>query len=465
MPTLILSVSGARGIVGDGLDEEVALRLARAFAAVVGPGKVLIGRDSRPSGPVLALAAAMGLEQRGCWSQDLGIVPTPTVQVAVEHSDACGGVIITASHNPPRWNALKFVGRKGLFLNSEQIRPLLKAFHADQTEFPESAGGKAEGPEVSSGPTTELGKAAIGKHIDLILRTVDADRIRAAGLKVVADAVHGAGQVLWDPLFAALNVKTIWVHGEPNGELPEHPEPRRELLDPLRERVVAEGADLGLATDPDGDRCAIVLPEETVGEEGTLPLCALARLRGDRRGALVTNLSTSSRLEEVAARFDLPVLRAPVGEANVVARMLEENAIFGGEGNGGVIDPLVHLGRDAGVAAALLLELETTYGGATRAGKGGLREAWASIAPREMIKEKLTLEEESRPELWSRLRERFGVPDDDTDGLRWSWPSGWLHVRPSGTEPIIRVICESVSAAEARERAGLVRDEASAVGG
>ncbi len=464
MPTLILSVSGARGIVGDGLDKQVARRLARAFAGVVGPGKVLIGRDSRPSGPLLARAAGVGLEQGGCWSEDLGIVPTPTVQVAVEHSDACGGVIITASHNPPQWNALKFVGPGGHFLNREQIQPLLTAFHADDTESPVPGEGKPSSPGSSCEATTEAGKAAIGKHLDLILKTVSVDRIRGAGLKVVADAVHGAGQVLLDPLFAALHVETIWVHGEPNGDLPEHPEPRRELLDPLRERVVAEGADFGLATDPDGDRCAIVLPEDTVGEEGTLPLCALARLRGDRRGPLVTNLSTSSRLEEVAARFDLGVVRSPVGEANVVARMLEEEAIFGGEGNGGVIDPLVHLGRDAGVAAALLLELETSYGAAAEKGKGGLREAWASIAPREMVKEKLTLEESSRLALWSRLRERFGPPEDETDGLRWSWPSGWLHVRPSGTEPIVRIICESESAAEARERAEQVRNDASAVG-
>ncbi len=489
MPTLVLSVSGARGIVGDGLDESVARRLAAAFASVVGCGTVVLGRDSRPSGPLFATAARRVLEERGCQVTDLGIVPTPTVQVAVEHGDAVGGIIITASHNPPAWNALKFVGPDGRFLDRTRMRPLLDHFlagdtaeaNASESNASESNASAASAaavnvstasaaavntsassgtatPSDESAPTTPAGAEAIARHIDLITATIDTERIRASKLKVVADMVHGAGQVLIAPLLEELGVQSIWIHGEPNGALPAHPEPRREMLEPLRERVRAEGADFGFASDPDGDRCAFVLPEDTVGEEGTLPLCAMARLEGGMRGTLVTNLSTSAWLEIVASRYDCTVRRAPVGEANVVSCMLVEEARFGGEGNGGVIDPAVHLGRDAGVAAALLLQLETSYGSAGRKGRGGLRDAWKTLPARAMVKEKLTLGDAEREHLWEELLGAFGVPENTEDGLRWSWEDEWIHIRPSGTEPIVRLIAEATTAQRARARVRKVAD-------
>lgn len=303
------------------------------------------------------------------------------------------------------------------------------------------------------------------RHIELITATIDTERIRASKLKVVADMVHGAGQVLIAPLLEQLGVEAIWIHGEPNGALPAHPEPRREMLEPLRERVRAEGADFGFASDPDGDRCAFVLPDDTVGEEGTLPLCAMARLEGGMRGTLVTNLSTSAWLEIVASRYDCTVRRAPVGEANVVSRMLAEEARFGGEGNGGVIDPAVHLGRDAGVAAALLLQLETSYGSAGQKGRGGLRDAWRTLPARAMVKEKLTLGDAERERLWEELPGAFGVPDNTEDGLRWSWDDEWIHIRPSGTEPIVRLIAEAATAERARVRVRKVADLAERLGG
>ncbi|MCK4304728.1 MAG: hypothetical protein KAY24_10875 [Candidatus Eisenbacteria sp.] len=453
MPTLILSVSGARGIVGDGLDEQVAFRLADAFASVVGAGVILIGRDSRRSGPQIARAAADALAQRGCTLRDLGVVATPTVQVAVEAAGARGGVVVTASHNPPAWNALKFIGPAGTFLAPPEMKQLLDTFRCSVADrLPPDGGGRlaaADAAGCGASLRTAAGETAVEQHVQQILGTVDASRIRSADLKVVVDAVHGAGSVLVEPLLDALGVRVAWIAREPNGDLPPQPEPCAERLQPLLARVRKEDAAVGFGLDPDGDRCALVTPDGMMGEEWTLPLATLARLREGSLGPLVTNLSTSSRIDHLADRFGVTLLRTPVGEANVVARMREERAIFGGEGNGGVIDPTVHLGRDAGVAIARLLVLEvsgTGVGGGTR---GGIREAAEDFPVREMLKRKLTLDELHRPLLMDRLRETFGDPQNEEDGLWWSREKRWLHVRPSGTEPVVRVMAEAESGNEA----------------
>ncbi len=441
MPTLVLSVSGARGIVGDGLDADVARRLAAAFAAVVGPGPILLGRDSRPSGPEIARAAAEGLLAAGCGVRDLGIVTTPTVQVAVEQSDAWGGIIVTASHNPVQWNALKFVGPEGTFLAREAMDRLLAAYH----EAPgEKSAAPALAPEFGATPSTPAGVEATAAHVEAIVAEVEAPSIRAAGLRVAVDAVHGAGSVLLAPLLDALDVTACWIDREPDGALPPHPEPRPERLGPLLELVRAEGAQLGFAVDPDGDRCAVVTPAGILGEEWSLPLAAWMRLQAGGRGPLVTNLSTSGRLEQVARRFGVPVERTPVGEAHVVERMTAVDALIGGEGNGGVIDPRVHLGRDAGVAIGLLLAIEAA------GHRGGVAGAAAEFVPLEMIKEKITLAPELRPALMEALRLSLGEPDDRTDGLRWQRGEAWLHVRPSGTEPVVRAVAEAPERGEAK---------------
>lgn len=459
MPTLILSVSGARGIVGDGLDEGVVRRLAAAFAQTVDPRTVVLGRDTRPSGPTLSRAAATALAALGCGVTDLGIVPTPTVQVAVEEQKADGGIIVTASHNPLPWNALKFVGPGGTFLGAEAITRLAAAFHANA-----SAPGawRAVAPADAPPPggrTTLAGEVALAAHIERILRTVDVEAIRRARLRVVVDAVRGAGGLLVGPLLARLGADVTWIDGEPDGQLPPHPEPRAERLDPLLERVRHSGAALGFALDPDGDRCAVVTAERVLGEEWCLPLAAWSRLRGGERGPLVANLSTSSRMEWIAGRFDVALHRAPVGEAHVVARMREVGAILGGEGNGGVIDPAVHLGRDAGVAIARLLALEVTGPD----GRGGVEDAARAFPPRVMLKQAITIERD-RLEAWgAALRRIWGEPVDTQDGWRWSWPETWAHLRPSGTEPIVRLFVEAPTAEEARARAGAAEREARAV--
>jgi phosphomannomutase len=456
MPTLVLSVSGARGIVGDGLDEGVAYRLARAFVSVTGGGPILLGRDPRPSGPALARAAAAGLLEGGCGVCDLGIVTTPTVQVAVELGEAWGGIIITASHNPVEWNALKFVGSDGTFLGPGPMEALLAAFRAAGAS--DGPAGAASLP-IGRAARTPEGEEAVRRHVESILAAVDAAAIRAARLTIAVDAVRGAGSTLLEPLLEELGARAVWIDREPDGHLPPHPEPRAERLGPLLTLVRAEGAALGFALDPDSDRCALVTADRILGEEWTLPLCALERLECGARGPLVTNLSTSGRIEEVAARYDVPVLRFPVGEAHVVGGMRAAGAVLGGEGNGGVIDPRVHLGRDAGVAAALLMELEVRNGG------GGVTRAAEGFSAREMVKRKIDLAPERRPALMTALRKQFGPPANEQDGLRWTLGQAWLHVRPSGTEPILRAIAEAPATEEAERLVAIVARRAGELGG
>ena len=455
MTTLILGVSGARGIVGDGLDETVAAHLARAFVKVVGPGRLLIGRDSRPSGPSLSRAAAAAAAGAGCDVADLGIVPTPTVQVAVEAGGARGGLVVTASHNPPAWNALKFVGPTGAFLDASAMQALIAEFRraspvarvpgadvgapAADRRAVERAGARAPGGPSCAPASTPAGERAIEQHLALVLRVAQQGAIRRAAARVVVDAVHGAGQVLIGPLLERLGVRVEWIDGEPDGRLPDRPEPRAERLAPLARAVEQAGADLGFALDPDGDRCALVLPGEVLGEEWTLPLSVLQVLREGRRGPLVANLSTSARIEWVAQRHGLRVERAPVGEAHVVARMKACGAVLGGEGNGGVIDPRVHYGRDAAVAIAHLLGLDA----AGRDGRGGVREAVVLFPPFVLVKSEVPLGREALPGLEAELTGGLGAPNDRADGLRWSWPDRWLHVRPSNTEPFVRIFAEA----------------------
>jgi len=489
MATLMLSVSGARGIVGDGLDAAEAWRLALAFDRVAAPGPVLLGRDSRPSGPGLAAAAAAAVRSAGRAVEDLGLVTTPTVQVAVKSGGAGGGIVVTASHNPPQWNALKFVGAGGAFLDAAAMRRLIDLFGAtpppadpppalrapsrpagaaesaageeeagaDARSRPPSAGGELA-PEAFRAGVTPAGLAAVDEHVRLILRDADEDRIRAAGLRVVVDAVHGAGGVLVAPLLARLGVAVEWIDGEPDGRLPERPEPRAERLGPLAARVAEAGADLGFALDPDGDRCAPVLPGRPLGEEWALPLCAYARLAAGGRGPLVTNLSTSSRLEWLGERFGVQVHRAPVGEAHVVGRMRALGALIGGEGNGGVIDPRVHLGRDAGVAIARLLELESGGPG----GRGGLTAAAALFPPLVLLKREVEIGREALEALAGALVALWGEPANREDGYRWAWPRGWAHLRPSGTEPIVRIMVEAPEQEEAEARIAEARGAAQA---
>ncbi|HEU4801367.1 MAG TPA: hypothetical protein VFS94_12145, partial [Gemmatimonadales bacterium] len=349
----MISVSGMRGHVGKDLTPELVARHAAAlgaWAAAAGRPKVVLGRDSRTSGPMFAQAAAAGLLSVGVDVIELGVVPTPTVQMAVEHHGAGAGLILTASHNPIEWNALKFVGPDGIFLDAEAgatVRTLAE-------RGPERAGWDGIG-------TVREDRDAVARHLDrvLALPEVDVTAIRARGVHVALDCVRGAGGASIPLLLERLGCRVTAIHLETDGRFPHPPEPVPENLKDLSRVVRESGADVGMAVDPDVDRLALV--DETgraIGEDYTLAFAVRAVLgahRGDPEPTVVVNLSTSLVVEDAARDFGARFVRAPVGEANVARAMRRHAALVGGEGNGGVILPRLHIGRDAPLGVALIL--------------------------------------------------------------------------------------------------------------
>jgi phosphomannomutase len=440
---LMVSVSGVRGRVGEALSPEVVARFAAGFGAwAVGrrsdgePRTVVVGRDSRVSGPLFHRVVISALESVGAEVIDIGLTTTPTCQLAVEHHHAAGGLMISASHNPIEWNALKFIGSSGLFL--------------DAAEGQEMRAGIESGIRYATwdrlGHVTPDFDAA-ARHVEQILALpfLNVEGIRARRFRVALDAVRGAGAVIMPMLLERLGCVTQVINLEPDGRFPRPPEPVAENLGELEALVRDTKADIGFATDPDVDRLALVSEEgRAIGEDYTLALAARAVLK-HRRGPVVTNLSTSRVVEDVAAAAGVPCLLAPVGEVNVALKMRDEGAVIGGEGNGGVILPELHLGRDAPLGAALLLQLLLEEG----------RPLSAIVAdhPRYVIvKEKLDRPPVPLDSVYDALRGAFPEAAPDTqDGLRLSWPDRWVHVRPSGTEPIVRVIAEAPSLPEATE--------------
>jgi len=426
---LMVGVSGIRGVVGEGITPEVLVQVTGAFATFLGPGPIVLGRDSRPTGDALRQVVIGALRAAGRDVLDIGIVPTPTVQLEVERHHAAGGLALTASHNPIPWNALKFVGPDGRFLSPEVARRFLD--HAfDALSWPS---WEAFGSERTIDD-------AMQHHVDRILDLpeVTRDAVAKAGFRVVGDMVHGAGGAIGRRLLESLKADPTFLYEEPTGRFPREPEPVAENLGELAALVRRTGADLGFAFDPDVDRLSLV--DETgraIGEECTLPLVA-DHVLGIQKGAVVTNLSTSARLEAVAARHGVTVTRTPVGEANVVQGILDTAARVGGEGNGGVILPRLHLGRDAPAALGLILS--------GLAARGGSLSGWAKTLPElVMIKEKLEIGGD--PD-WERLRnDMLGVwgaaREDRRDGLWMAGDGEWVHVRKSGTEPVVRVIAEA----------------------
>lgn len=437
---LMVSVSGVRGRVAEGLTPEVIARFAAAFGAYAikrGPGKtVVLGRDSRVSGAMFARAATAALQSVGCDVVDVGIVPTPTVQLAVEDLKAAGGLAVTASHNPIEWNALKFIGPTGMFLDADEGAEM-RAF--TEGEIPRAIWSDLGGYSQDEG--------AVERHLRRILAIpfVDVDLIRARNFHVALDCVRGAGGRIFPQLLEALGCRVSAIHLETDGLFPREPEPVAENLGELEALVRSSGADLGLATDPDVDRLSLVSGEgSAIGEDYTLALASMLVLR-HRPGPLVTNLSTSRLMDDVAERAGVPLVRAAVGEINVARRMQAENATIGGEGNGGVILGDVHLTRDAPVAAALVLQLLAETG-------RPLHELAAEIGRYEIVKEKVPRPAQPLDAVYDVLAKRFPEAHADRqDGLRLSWAAEkrWAHLRPSGTEPIVRIICEAPTRADA----------------
>ena len=437
---LMVSVSGIRGRVGHALTPEVVARYAAAFGAwsiAQGTSRaVVVGRDSRVSGAMFHRVVVGTLQLVGCDVIDIGMTTTPGCQLAVEHHHAAGGLMLSASHNPIEWNALKLIGSSGVFLEASEglaMRALL------DTGIPYATW------DHIGGVTTDDDVAR--RHIETVLAIpyVDVEGIRARKFTVALDCVRGAGATIMPALLERLGCTVVGMNMEPDGRFPREPEPIPDNLREFETFVKTSGADIGLAVDPDVDRLALVSDEgRAVGEDYTLALAAKLVLR-HRRGPIVTNLSTSLLIDDVAREAGVEAVRAPVGEVNVAVRMRELGAPIGGEGNGGVILPEVHLGRDAPIGAALVLQLLLED-------KRPLSAIVAALPKYVIVKDKLDRPDASLDTVYSALRGAFSDAAVDTqDGLRLSWPDRWVHVRPSGTEPIVRVIAEGPDEGAARE--------------
>jgi phosphomannomutase len=429
---LKIGVSGIRGVVGEFLTPVLACAFGQAFGTYVGRGTVLIGRDTRATGPMLQHAVQCGLLAAGCEVVDLGVLPTPTIQMYTGASRARGGIALTASHNPPEYNALKLFNGQGLFFNHYERGELIDLYH--QSEFYQAT--NEEIFEVRSDYDT-----ARKLHIRRVLRHVDVDLVRARNFKVGLDAVNGAGAVM-SPGFLTddLGCDLVAISIDPTQPFPREAEPKPESLGEIAKLVKEQGCDIGFAQDPDGDRLAVI--DETghvLDNDDVLALAveaALERLPGD----VVVNLTTSAAIDDIAQRFGRKVYRTPVGEANVVETIQAVNAAIGGEGSsGGIIFPAVHLCRDSYSGMALFLH---------RMASTGLKMSeLAARLPRYSRRiGKVAYEHGRLGTLMIELEESF--PDantDRTDGLKLVWPDRWIHVRASNTEPLLRFSVEAKS--------------------
>ncbi|MGA2259443.1 MAG: phosphoglucosamine mutase [Thermoguttaceae bacterium] len=430
----IISVSGLRGIVGETLTPEVAIHYAAAFAAVAPPGPIVLARDSRPSGRMLAGAINSGLEAVGRSTINAGVAATPTTGVLVRHLGAAGGIQITASHNPSPYNGLKLFSAVGRVVPADLGE---KVLHKFRTGCPAWVAHQHLG-------TGELLIDTQSAHLALVLATVRAERIRERRFRVLLDSNHGAGGPLGRRLLEELGC-TVTILGEvTDGQFAHTPEPTAENLAGVCSSVTAAEADIGFCQDPDADRLAVIdASGRYVGEEYTVALCVEHVLR-HVQGPIVTNCSSSRMSQDLAERAGVPFFRSAVGEANVIDAMLANEAIFGGEGNGGPIHPQVGLVRDSFVGMALLLEAmaecELPIG------------TMADALPRyEIVKTKIVLPKEKIAAALNALESHFGdATSDRMDGLRLDWPGRWLLVRGSNTEPVVRAIAEAPTAAEAQ---------------
>lgn len=445
--SLIRSISGLRGLVGDGLGPDVVLRYVSAFARFTGGGPIVVGRDGRPSGEWIEQLVSGTLRACGVEARAIGMAPTPTVQLETEHSDAVGGISITASHNPSPWNGLKFLNSEGIFLDAEECGAFFAMVDDDARTYAAWDG---------AGSASDLADAIV-KHCEraMGLPFVDLERLRARRFRVVVDAVNASGSAIVPMLLERCGCEVVRLFCDGTGIFPHTPEPLPENLGALADAVVAAGADFGIAVDPDADRL-VLIDERGVpfGEEYTITQAADYILRFERahdasRELLaVVNLSTTRAVDDVAMRHGARVERTPVGEINVARAMKRVGAVIGGEGSGGVILPALHYGRDsiAGILITLANMLDYESLSALR----------ASLPSYQIVKRRAPLAAGTSPaEALRRIEEAApagaGIRTDD--GLRLDFENAWVHLRASNTEPIVRVIAEARTTAEAEQLA------------
>ena len=430
----IISVSGLRGVVGESLTPPVATKFAAAFASGLLKGRIVVTRDGRPSGEMVAAAVTAGILASGHDVVDCGIAATPTTGVLVRELHAVGGIQISASHNPAQYNGLKLFSGEGRVIPAQ----------AGETVLARYRNGEMPWTTVEGVGHVERLADTTSAHLQKVLARVDVPRIRGRRFRVLLDSNHGAGSILGRPLLDALGCELTLLGGTPDGQFEHPPEPTAENLAGVCDEVVKAGCVVGFCQDPDADRLAVIDEQgRYIGEEYTLALC-LDHILRRAPGVVVTNCATSRMSEDLTEKYGGAFHRSAVGEANVVDQMIAWSAAFGGEGNGGPIDPQVGYVRDSFVGMALILD-------AMAARNLPVSELADELPRYAIVKDKVTLAAEQIKEALNAVATRFKEASvSRLDGVRCDWSKKWLIVRASNTEPIVRIIAEAPTAAEAR---------------
>ncbi|MFH1847857.1 MAG: phosphoglucosamine mutase [Candidatus Omnitrophota bacterium] len=427
MGVLKVGISGVRGIIGDGLNPGVALEFGRAYGTFINCGKVAVARDTRTTGEMLSAAVVSGLLSAGCIVVDIGVVPTPTLFLYVKEKKLDGGIVITASHNPSQWNGIKFAEPDGTFLRESRIEKLFNIYY--QKKF-RQVGWDMYKPITRDGTACSL-------HIKKVLSSIDVKAIRKRKFKIGLDYCNGTGAVITSDFLKELGCGVYAINDKPDGHFAHEPEPVPKNLKGLCKLIRNKKLDIGFAQDPDADRLALVSDKgDAVGEEYTQVLAAKSVL-SRKKGIIATNVSSSLMMDDLAKAFRTRLIRSKVGEANVAEQMKKKGALIGGEGNGGVIFPKINFVRDSIVGIGLIL------GYLASSGKK-LSELVDEITAYEMVKGKVECPFAKVTEILDMIKAAYRKETIDlTDGIKVVWPDKWLQVRPSNTEPIIRIMTEA----------------------
>ena len=445
--TLIKSISGIRGIINTSIDSKLVSKYVKAFSNISPNGTILLARDTRNSGDIFISNAIDILIKSNIKFINCGIIPTPTAQYLIETNNYSGGIVFTASHNPSNWNGMKFIDSDGIFLDHEKFLKLEEEIEKITLEDITSKFIQYKDSSIES----------INHHVDSILNLSinNFNLVKHRKIKVVIDCVNGATSKALPLLLNKLNCEVIKIYSDYNEEFGRSPEPIPSNLKELSQHVISNNADLGLATDPDGDRLSIIDNKGiALGEELTLSLCVYYFLKyfpTKRKHPIVTNLSTSMLSESIAKEYDTPFMRTPVGEINVVKKMQSVKSLIGGEGNGGIILKESHLGRDSLVGAIMILNLLTLE-------DKTLNQIYRLLPKYYIQKSSLELTDSSK-QIIQKIKQKLGDENIiDTDGLKIIWDNKWVHIRKSNTEPILRIIAESKSISETNKLISLIKN-------
>jgi len=438
--TLIKSISGIRGIVNDGFDYNTLQEFALAFLQIQKPGPILIARDGRSHGLALSEKLSKFLYSINKTVINCGIIPTPTAQFIVEKNKYSGGIIITASHNPDNWNGIKFIDSDGCFINPEKYKKLLETVEKKEVKTLEFN---------NSGAIIDYNNNALNSHLDNIinLSSINLDRIKKKKYQIVVDAINCSTSKIIPMLLEKLSCDVISINCKSDGDFSRGAEPLPHNLSTLSKTVIDTKSDLGIATDPDGDRLAVVDEKgNPIGEESTLVICCDSLLMNNQiKSPIVVNLSTSMAIDNLAKKNNIPVLRSQVGEINVVNEMKRVKSEIGGEGNGGVILPESHYGRDSLVATILLLN-RLSMENIT------MSQLHNNIPHYEIIKDFIKTDKAIDHNFIKLIKKELNpIEINEVDGIKLIWPNKWLHIRKSNTEPIVRFYSEAEKTTDSLE--------------